>query len=63
MDKKINIFESGVQVPTHGQWVDVPGSPFQVMTMSTDLVGVVHVRVRPSWSAYWQEFISDRQDD
>lgn len=48
MDEElINIFERGVQLPTHGQWVDVPGSPFQVMCWDTDLAGTFRVRINP----------------
>ena len=50
----------GVVLPTHGQWVDVPGSPFQVMTGDADLMGTVHVRIRPGYQAYWMEFMSDK---
>lgn len=56
----INIFEL-VQLPTHGDWVDVPGSPFQVMTRGQDLVGVLYVRIRPAYAAYWNEFMSTKE--
>lgn len=46
-DEQINIFERGVQLPTHEQWVDVPGSPFQVRTISTDELGAIWVRANP----------------
>lgn len=46
-EEQINIFERGVQLPTDGQWVDVPGCPFQVMTRGTDQVGLLWVRMRP----------------
>lgn len=45
--EKIDIFERGVQLPTDGQWVDVPGSPFQVMCHLSDLAGTFRVRANP----------------
>lgn len=55
------VAERRVQLPTHGKWVDVPGSPFQIMTHDADPVGIMHVRIRPSYAAYWNEFMSDKE--
>ena len=60
-EEQINIFERGVQLPTHGQWVNVPGSPLQVKTVGSDMAGIIWVRVRPAYSAYWTEFMSDKE--
>lgn len=62
-EEQINIYQLGVRLPTHGDWVDVPGSPLQVRTLGADQVGVFWVRVRPAYSAYWTEFMSDREAD
>lgn len=67
-EEQINIFERGVQLPTHGQWVDVPGSPFQVKTEGHDELGVIWIRVGPdvrpnhwtSWSFMIPDDIEDR---
>lgn len=58
-EKQININGLGVQLPTHDKWVDVPGSPLQVKTRAQDLLGSFWVRVRPTYSAYWTEFMSE----
>lgn len=58
---KINVYEHGVKMPTGGHWVDLPGSPFQLMARDTDILGTVHVRIRPAYAAYWEEFISTKE--
>lgn len=55
---EINIFEQGIQLPTHGQWINVPSSPFQVMTHDSDNVGAVHIRVTPAYAHHWNEFLA-----
>lgn len=45
--EKIDIFENGIRLPTHGHWVDIPGSPLQVRTLGHDGLGILWVRVRP----------------
>jgi hypothetical protein len=61
--QEIDLRDLGVQLPTHGQWVDVPGSPFQVKTQATDMVGTFSVRIRPTYGCYWMEFISTKEAD
>jgi hypothetical protein len=56
--QEVNLLD-GVRLPTEG-WVDVPGSPFQVMARSHDELGVMYVRIRPSYAAYWNEFMSTK---
>lgn len=60
-EEQINIYQLGVRLPTYGNWVDVPGSPFQVQAHLHDLAGSFRVRVRPAYSAYWTEFMSDKE--
>lgn len=57
----MNVFDRGVKLPTNGLWVDIPDSPFQVRADMTDTVGTFHIRVRPSYSAFWEEFMSDKE--
>lgn len=38
----------GVRLPTGGQWVDVPNSPFQICAWPHDVAGTFHVRARPT---------------
>lgn len=59
--QEIDLQEHGVQLPTHDQWVDIPGSPFQVMTKGQDVYPVMWVRIRPTYAAYWNEFMSIKQ--
>jgi hypothetical protein len=58
--EEIDLRKAGVRLPSD-EWIHVPGSPFQVRTRGTDPVGVFHVRIRPSYSAYWVEFMSDKE--
>lgn len=58
--QEINVAE-GIQLPTQGHWVDVPGSPFQVMARDSDMTGTMYVRIRPAYAAYWNEFMSTRE--
>lgn len=44
--QEIDLREHGVQLPTHGNWVPIPGSPFEIMTKGTDEFGVFHVRFK-----------------
>jgi len=60
VDWVINPDDHGIHLPTGGTWVDLPRSPFQVMTRSEDLAGTFHVRVRPAYAAYWDEFMSTK---
>lgn len=57
----INVFGHGVQMPTGGHWVDLPGSPFQLMARDIDTLGTVHIRIRPGYAAYWEEFMSTKE--
>lgn len=59
--QEINVYGHGVRLPTGGHWVDLPNSPFQIMARDTDILGVVHIRIRPAYAAYWDEFMSDKQ--
>lgn len=58
---QINVFDHGVRLPTGGTWVDLPNSPFQLMTRDTDTLGTVHIRIRPAYAAYWNEFMSTKE--
>lgn len=60
---KINFYDHGVLLPTGGHWVDLPDSPFQLMARDSDILGTVHVRIRPSYAAYWEEFISTKESE
>jgi hypothetical protein len=53
-EHSINLIEQGVRLPTDDQWVDVPGSPFQVMTRGTDEVGTLWIRLNPNVT--WEEW-------
>ena len=55
--QEIDIWEHGVQLPTGGHWVDIPGSPFQVMARDTDTMGTVSIRFQPAMAEHWSEFI------
>jgi hypothetical protein len=57
--QEINVWELGVRLP-NGNWEDVAGSPFQVMARAQDILGVMYVRIRPAYAAYWNEFMSDK---
>lgn len=54
--QEIDLKDRGIQVPTRGHWVDIPGSPFQVMTRDTDEIGIFYVRFKPELAHHWSEF-------
>jgi hypothetical protein len=58
--RKVNLLD-GVRLPSEG-WVDVPGSPFQVMARPQDTLGVMYVRLHPdlTWSQ-WESFKQEIQ--
>lgn len=58
--QEINVAE-GVRLPTGGHWVDLPGSPFQVMARDSDIMGTMYVRIRPAYAASWNEFMSMKE--
>lgn len=49
--KRIDLRDTGVQLPTGDQWVDIPDSIFQVKTRSSDEFGVIHIRINPDYQA------------
>ncbi len=55
--QEIDLQEHGVQLPTDG-WVDVPGSPFQVMARDSDILGTVWIRINPAHAHLWSEFVA-----
>lgn len=61
--QEIDLQEAGVTLPTGGHWVDVPGSPFQVMAALTDIMGVVHIRINPVYAHHWNEFMSFKETE
>lgn len=54
---------AGVKLPTGGHWVNLPGSPFQVMARGSDTMGTMYVRLNPdiTWEE-WESF-AKRQDE
>lgn len=54
--QEFNFLDRGVRLPTGGLWVDVPGSPFQVMARDSDIMGTVYMRVSPAYAHHWSEF-------
>lgn len=54
--QEIDLRDRGVQIPTRDQWVDIPGSPFQVMTRGRDDIGIIHIRFKPELAHHWSEF-------
>lgn len=46
--EKVDLIERGISLPTNNQWVDVPGSPFQVMTQDKDALGTFWLRTNPN---------------
>lgn len=53
--QEINVAE-GIVLPTHGEWINVPGSPFQVMARDSDMMGTMYVRINPAYAHHWNEF-------
>lgn len=47
MSERISLADKGVLLPTNDEWVDVPGTPFQVRTLDTDCIGSFHLRLNP----------------
>lgn len=41
---------AGVRLPTGCEWVDLPGTPYQVRTFGSDLAGTFWLRLNPSRS-------------
>jgi hypothetical protein len=58
--QEINVAD-GIKLPTGGEWIDVPGSPFQVMARGSDIMGTMYIRIRPAYAAYWNEFMSTKE--
>lgn len=48
---------TSARLPTGGEWVDLPGTPFQVTTYAHEELGTVHLRIHPSlkWGE-WENF-------
>lgn len=55
----MNIFDTGVQLPTDGFWVDIPNSPFQVCAALSDPLGSFKIRISPQWRNHWDAWLDE----